>query len=360
MASLRRRLNGALAGHIPEKRLFLQSGDVTRYLRLTPLGQLLIGTAALAATGWMAVATATVVLDRVAADASVTQAVVIQEAYRARLEKLGAERDQRAAEARSAQSRFQLAMEQISRQQTAILQSVEERRELASALDILRARLQEAVAERDSVATANDRLLAEMDAVSATLDREGASGEDLAATLETVSGALAEAVVARDTASDERAALSQELAELELRIGVNAQRQDEMVEELEQAIAMSFGPLEKLFEITELDVDHLIATVRRTHSGQGGGPLGPVSVSTRSFDDPGLTTRFDRLMVDLDRMNLLRIAAGKIPYAMPVSSGFRFTSGFGPRDPKGGGRMHAGIDLAAPRAPRSTPPPTAS
>jgi murein DD-endopeptidase MepM/ murein hydrolase activator NlpD len=44
----------------------------------------------------------------------------------------------------------------------------------------------------------------------------------------------------------------------------------------------------------------------------------------------------------------MRVAAGKVPYAMPVHSSFRFTSGFGTRrDPKGGGRrMHAGVDLA--------------
>jgi murein DD-endopeptidase MepM/ murein hydrolase activator NlpD len=68
-------------------------------------------------------------------------------------------------------------------------------------------------------------------------------------------------------------------------------------------------------------------------------------VSTRAFDNDAVGTRFDRLMLNLDRMNLMRIAASKIPYAIPLQSSFRFTSGFGPR----GGRRHAGIDLAAPR-----------
>ena len=348
MAGLRRRLNGALSARFPEKRLFIQSSDATRYLRLTPLSQLLLGSAALAAAGWMAVATATVVLDRVLAEHGATRAVVIHEAYRARLEELAAERDQRAAEARSAQGRFQVAMEQISRQQTATLHSVEERRELATALDLMRDRLREAVAQRDTVAAANDRLLAQMDEVSATLDRDGASGDDLAAMLGALSSALSEAVVDRDTASAERAELARQLADLELRLQLNAARQDEMVEELEQAVAMSFGPLEQLFDKTDLDVDHLIATVRRTHSGQGG-PLGTATISTRSFDDPELTSRFDQLMVDLDRMNLLRIAAGKIPYAMPVQDGYRFTSGFGPR--RGPQRITGSISPA----PRGTP-----
>ena len=84
--------------------------------------------------------------------------------------------------------------------------------------------------------------------------------------------------------------------------------------------------------------------MRSTYSGQGG-PLGRAVVSTRSFDDRALSTRFDRLMLDLDRMNLMRIAVEKVPYAMPLHSSYRFTSPFGRR----WGRMHAGIDLAAPR-----------
>ena len=43
-----------------------------------------------------------------------------------------------------------------------------------------------------------------------------------------------------------------------------------MVDQLEQAVAMSFGPLEKLFKNADLDVDSLIATVRGGYSGQGG------------------------------------------------------------------------------------------
>jgi murein DD-endopeptidase MepM/ murein hydrolase activator NlpD len=45
----------------------------------------------------------------------------------------------------------------------------------------------------------------------------------------------------------------------------------------------------------------------------------------------------------MDRMNLYRIAAQKAPFALPLKSSFRFTSGFGSR----WGRMHEGTDFAA-------------
>ena len=345
MAGFSRRVNACLAAAISEKRLFIQSGGSTRYIRLTPLSQLFAASAMLLAAAWMAVATSTMVIDRIAAGTG-DQAVAIREAFRVRIEELAGERDRREAEARSAQARFQLAMEQVSRQQTAILELVEERRELATGLELMRDRLQDAVAQRDAVTASNDRLLARMNEVSQTLSSQSASGADLTGTLSAVSGALNEAVVARDAATEERAALESQVAELELRMTMQRKRQDEMADQLEQALAMSFGPLEAMFDKTDLDVDDLIETVRSTHSGQGG-PLGTATVSTRSFDDPELGDRFDQLMLGLDRMNLMRIAASKVPYAFPIDGTYRFTSGFGSR----GRRLHAGIDLAAPGAP---------
>ena len=342
MAGLSRRVNACLSAAVSEKRLFIQSGSSTRYIRLTPLSQLAAGAGALLVAAWLALATSTVVIDRIAAGSG-DHAVAIREAFRVRIEELAGERDRREGEARSAQARFQLAMEQVSRQQEAILKSVEERRELSAAVELMRDRLSDAVAQRDAATASNDRLLARMNEVSASLSSESASGADLTGTLSAVSGALNEAVAARDAATADREALEQQLAELELRMTMQRKRQDELADQLEQALAMSFGPLEAMFAKVDLDVDGLIAAVKGTHSGQGG-PLGAATVSTRSFDDPELGARFDQLMLGLDRMNLMRIAASKVPYALPVDGSYRFTSGFGRPRP----RLHAGIDLAAP------------
>jgi len=350
MPGLRRRLNSMLSSALSEKRVFIQSSDSTRYLRFTPLTQMMLGSVSVAAIGWMSITTAIVVLDRVAAKTDASQTMILQEAYETRLEELSHERDKRAAEAWSAQNRFQVAMEQISLQQSRILDSVEDARELSTALDLMRNRLQEAMAQRDDLSKKNEVLLAQVNEVNQSLSAKGSTRDDLDETLQAVSTALSDAVVGRDTANAEREDLAAQLADLELRSALSTMRQEEMISNLEQAIAMSFGPLEKMFKTTSLDVDSLLATVRSTHTGQGG-PEEAATMSTRSYEDDGLNTRLDRLMVDLDRMNLLRIAAGKVPYAMPVRAGYRFTSGFGMRrDPKGRGhRMHSGVDFAAPK-----------
>ena len=58
--------------------------------------------------------------------------------------------------------------------------------------------------------------------------------------------------------------------------------------------------------------------------------------------------RANAILENLDRMNLYKIAAYQLPFAMPVKDSFRWTSGFGyRRDPKGAGnRMHEGTDMA--------------
>lgn len=341
MADFRRRLNSVLSTAFPEKRLFIQSQGATRHIRFTPLSQLMIGTATLAAVTWMAVATATVVLDFVSPGADGTQTAVLHDGYRARLDELATERDQRAAEARSAQSRFQVAMDQISRQQTALLAAVEDRRELTTALDLMRDRLRETVAQRDQATETNTEL-----AAKATSDEAAGDTDE---TLRTVSEALNQAVTARDTAASERAALETRVADLTLRATVNARRQDEMIDQIDQAVALSAEPMQQVFLKANIDIKGLISKVREDYSGTGG-PLTPV-VSTRNFDSGADNMKFDSMMRNVDNLNVMRIAAGKVPLAMPVQDTFRFTSGFGiRRDPKGAGRrMHAGVDFAAPK-----------
>lgn len=343
------RMNSALATVFPEKRVFIQSGDSTRYVRFSPLSQLGFGALSLATAGWMAIATATVVMDRVGASDAPEQRVVLHEAYQSRLDELSAERDQRAAESRSAQNRFQIAMEQIGRQQSEILGALEQKRELETALDLMRGRLQEAVAQRDALGEINDRITTRMSAVNETLTEKVRTRDDLDETLRTLTAALSDTVVVRDATTAEREQLERRVAELELQSSMQSQAHSEMVAELEDAVTVSFGALQEVFARADLNPESLIAGLRDDYSGQGG-PAEAV-VSTRSYVDPSLDTRLDRLMNDLDRMNLLRVAIGKIPFAHPIKASHRYTSGFGVRrDPKGGGhRMHSGMDFAAPR-----------
>ena len=197
MAGLARRLNGFLSSRIPEKRLFLQTSGGTSYIRLTPLTQLGLGTSLVALVGWTAIATAAVVLDLTESNPAAPASAVIHAAYQGRLGELAAERDTRAAEANSAQLRFQVATDQIGRQQSQLLAEVENQRELSSALDLARDRLRDALAEKAPAATETG---------PETATAPGDRNEDLSQTLAAVSGALAVTAQERDAVTAERVA----------------------------------------------------------------------------------------------------------------------------------------------------------
>lgn len=104
-----------------------------------------------------------------------------------------------------------------------------------------------------------------------------------------------------------------------------------------------------MFRSAGMNPDRIISQIRSRYSGQGG-PLMPLSFGTEEEQHSHEIDRANRLLEQLDMLNIYRMAAEKAPFAVPVKSAFRFTSGFGiRRDPKTGGRrMHAGVDFAGP------------
>ena len=270
-------------------------------------------------------------------------------AYEARIDSLLAEREDQDAALTRLDDRFKAALDEIAAQQRDLMAAAKTNAEFERNLDSLRGRLMTAIGEREAA----EAQLAEVSATLARLEAAMVGGPEQARELEqvlaAVSDALETAVQSRDAHKEDLGRLQSEIAAMELRMAIAAERQEQMVATLEDAVATSFEPLETMFRNSGLDVDSLVSSVRRSYSGIGG-PLTEAAVQTH-FEDEELAGRFASLMTDMDRMNMMRIAATKIPYAMPVRASHRFTSGFGTRrDPKTGGRRaHNGIDLAAPR-----------
>jgi murein DD-endopeptidase MepM/ murein hydrolase activator NlpD len=164
-----------------------------------------------------------------------------------------------------------------------------------------------------------------------------------------MTAALAQTAQERDqVTADAQDALDQ-AEEMQIQIANLHDQNDRIFRQLEEAMTVSIKPLDKMFRSAGMNTDRIIDQVRRGYSGQGG-PLTPISLSTMG-DEPSLdASRANRIIDQLDRMNLYRIAAEKAPFAIPVKASYRFTSGFGyRRDPKNGGRrMHSGVDFAGP------------
>lgn len=263
-----------------------------------------------------------------------------QVSYEKRLNALSVERDDRARDASAAHDRFNTALTRVSMMQSALLESEARRAELETGValtqDILRRTIKERDAARLETAALTERL------ADTGLDgREKGRMADAEATLDLLATALDTTAAERDlmahTAADAEAFAEAALNDRRL-VEI---RNDRIFSQLEDAVTVSVAPLDKMFRAAGLDTDRLISSVRSGYSGQGG-PLTPITFSTKGEAPDGDSLRANGILDKLDRMNVYRLAAQKTPFAMPLNAGYRFTSGFGPR----WGRMHEGSDFA--------------
>ena len=331
-----------LERYFPERRVFLRSDNDTRFIRLKPGSQLIAFVGVSAVVAWTIIATAVLLMDSIGSGNFREQAKRDQRTYEARLNALEAERNTRAEEAAAAQERFNSALKQISTMQSDLLASETRRRELETGIEVIQSTLRRTMKERDAARAESEELtLALKDSAPGTLaDEEGMGTE---ATLETLTAALSDTARQRDKISNDAELALLEADEMAAQIQLMKDQNDQIFRQLEDAMTISVEPLDKMFTAAGMDTDNMLDTVRRGYSGQGG-PLMPLSFSTRGEEPTPDAMRANRILNQMDRLNLYRIAAQKAPFATPLKDPFRFTSGFGYR----WGRLHAGTDFAAP------------
>ncbi|SPJ23733.1 Murein DD-endopeptidase MepM [Palleronia abyssalis] len=341
MLTVRRSFVGdALARAFPERRLFLRSDTETRFVRLSPATQFFAISGSALVVGWTILASAVILMDSVGADGLRDNAAREQVTYEQRLNEMSTKRDTALAEAGAAQERFNAALQQISTMQSELLASETRREELTRGIEIAQANLKKAIAERDAAQTARDQFAARLDG-DAGATAELARLDDYQATIDFLASALDSTATQRDSMSDHADEAEAFAEEMILEARLQQDRHDKIFTQLEDALSISVAPLDKMFRSAGLNTDTLLNSVRRGYSGQGG-PLTPISFSTKGEAPDETSVRANGIIEKLDRMNLYRLAAAKAPFALPVDGSFRFTSGFGPR----WGRMHNGTDFA--------------
>ncbi len=329
----------------PERRLFLKSDTDTRFIRLRPATQLFTYAGAAAVLAWAIVATAILLMDSIGSGNFREQAKRDQITYQQRLNALSLERDTRAEEALAAQERFNAALRQISVMQSELLQSETRRRELETGIGVIQSTLRDTMQDRKAAQAA----LAEVRVRTAGVDGDSPAAESRVP-VDFLARSLADTARERDQilADAEAALRTADMLERDLKL--MQEQNDQIFRQLEEAMAVSVVPLDKMFRSAGMPTDKIIDQLRRSYSGKGG-PLTPLSFTTRGEDDPTADEiRANRILNQMDLLNLYRIAAERAPFASPVRDAVRYTSGFGHRrDPKTGGRrMHNGLDFAGP------------
>lgn len=345
-AAISTRFRAALERAFPEKRLFLKSETETRFVRLKPGTQLIAVAGSAAITGWAIIASAILLMDSLGSGNLREQARREQLVYEERLNALSAERDSHIREAREAHERFSTALAQVSEMQTALLASEDRRQELEVGIEVIQKTLRRTIRERDAARTEAATLLARLED-SGQGSGDGPAGDALVSTVDFLSDALADTAQQRDAQSERVAAAEARAHELLLENRLMAERTERVFSQLEDAVSVSLAPLDKMFAKAGMPADRIIEVMRRSYSGQGG-PLTPLTFSTKGEAPDPLHERANGILGKLDEVNLYRMALERTPFAEPTRSAVRYTSGYGyRRDPKTGGRrMHNGSDFA--------------
>lgn len=343
---LGQKVNAKLEHVFPERRVFLKSDTDTRFIRVRPMMQLVAFTGSAMLVAWAIVATAIILMDSIGSGNFREQAKRDQRTYQSRLNEISSQRDSRAVEAVAAQNRFNAALAQISVMQSELLNSETHRRELETGIEVIQLTLRGTMKDRELARGQVAELQSQVNSGEAGTSLASAGGS---APMDFVAEALAKTAAERDQVVRDAQDALLRADEMAQQIATMKDQNDQIFRQLEEAMTVSVSPLDKMFRAAGMPTERIIEQVRRGYSGQGG-PLTPLSFSTRGEEASADALRANKLLNQMDRLNLYRIAAQKAPFANPVKAAFRFTSKFGPRrDPKTGGRrMHKGVDFAAP------------
>ena len=196
-------INMFLSKRIPEQRIYLRSDKTARYVRLTPIIQTVVGTTFALSFCWMIIATVMLAVQAISAKTDKEQAGVLQQAYESRLEQLSNERNKRSLEAQTSLERFYIALDQVSIQQSELLELEEQRRELGKGLNIMQRKLQDAIKARDNAIERANNLQNKFRTVSNEINSEFGKSIDNKDTLAFLSDALKKTSAERDKLYEE-------------------------------------------------------------------------------------------------------------------------------------------------------------
>ena len=335
------KLHDVTARYFPERRVFFSAQQGMRYLRVRPNTQILACLGAATFVIWTIFSTALICINFLGADDFRQQALRDAKFYQQELSTLTADRDAKTAQANGFQDTFLRAIDYAGQVQSKLLKSELQLQEMRSTLQVLQEKL--AAAPPPTLAAAgakSDDPTCKKQASNALTPDPGLQSK---VAVERLVAMLEETTSERDQLQAKTGEIIGHADELQLELQLIEEKNQRIFRQLEDALTISVQPLDKMFRTVGLKTETLLEYVRQGYSGLGGQRM-PTAFSTRGAPLDASTMMMQQLLQQLDELNQYRIAAQKVPFAIPVPSSFRYTSGFGQR----WGRSHNGVDFAAP------------
>ena len=336
------KLHDVTERYFPERRVFFSTQQGMRYLRVRSNTQILACLGAATLVIWTIFSTALLCINFLGADDFRQQALRDAKFYQQELSTLAADRDAKTAQANGFQDTFLRAIDYAGQVQSKLLKSELQFQEMRNTVQVLQEKLATATPPTLTTADAkpNDPTPKKQASTALTPD----PGLQSKVAVERLVAMLEETTSERDQLQAKTGEIIGHADELKLELQLIEEKNQRIFRQLEDALTISVQPLDKMFRTVGLKTETLLEYVRQGYSGLGGQRM-PTAFSTRGAPPDASTMMMQQLLQQLDELNQYRIAAQKAPFAIPVPSSFRYTSGFGQR----WGRSHDGVDFAAPR-----------
>ncbi len=168
------------------------------------------------------------------------------------------------------QIKFEKALAHISKLQEELMEIEIERKELTSALNIVKSKLSTSRLEE---------IKAKENLSQLKLITNSGSSEEINPKFSTITNTDKEALLSkvlsetagqRDMLRSEAYAARQSVKNIEREIKLIEQRNEQIFRLIEEALSVSVGPLDKMFRAAGVNPDSVIETIRRGYSGYGG------------------------------------------------------------------------------------------
>jgi murein DD-endopeptidase MepM/ murein hydrolase activator NlpD len=355
-----------LSRAFPERRIYIRSDARTRYWTIGPVSQCGLAFVLAAGVAWSGFTSYVYIHGAMDGRTAESRLAASEEAYEIQLAALREQQKILEEELNRSNARGDAVTRELSEKQRLLVDTANSYQTARAELEGLRAEVEALSSERrDELAeinALNEELVELRLALAEAAQRDAAMDETLA----TFSRSITDVIAARDSAEAHVETLDLRVAELESEVGAWQGRQESLLAQLEEATQSSLESLDSIFVDAELDLEDILSRAREDYTGRGGtyepvGPIEPIEPIEPVVDDrhsalepaaepkPPDGVRVASLMNDLERVSLMRVAIGRLPFGMPTE-GARITSGFGVRsDPyRRRKAMHYGLDLAAP------------
>ncbi|MEM7505981.1 MAG: DUF5930 domain-containing protein [Pseudomonadota bacterium] len=341
-------LNRALSGVLPDRRIYVRTEQRTRYTEFSPISQLGLALVAAGVIAWSSFATTAYITRATDAHRAELRMETMREAYEARLAAATSEQVTLETALQTATERGDAITERLAAKQLQLVENANALQEARLELDHLRSSYIAMVDEREAAAEDLAGIERELRNLQLNLATAHTQQSGMTDALSVFTGTMDQVIIDRDLAASRSHELGRQVEDLQAEITKWENRQERVLSQLETAARTSLSALNKVFERTNIDLDRILEETRRDYSGEGG--LFEPITGSEAEEAGEADQRVAALMSDLERVNLMRLAADRLPYGRPVI-GARRTSGFGiRRDPfRRKSSMHSGVDFAAPR-----------